>query len=166
LRKSGLRAAELVTVSESDTALLVRPEIAHRQMDAEIVTPLPGPGPITAFRRRRSLLLLNLEHQVQIEELPWVAAINAFRVDELLAHELSRQTLEQIVVLALTAFPQQILPNKLLQEIRALAEPSLPIVDEVAADIFMGDFSEKYLRAAQQAGMLLAGTWYHAVERR
>jgi hypothetical protein len=36
----------------------------------------------------------------------------------------------------------------------------LPIVDEVAADIFMGDFSEKYLRAAQQAGMLLAGTLY------
>jgi len=113
-----------------------------------------------AFRRRRSLLLLNLEHQVRIEELPWVAAINAFRVDELHAHELSRQTLEQIVVLALTAFPQQILPNKLLQETRALAEPGLPIVDEVAADIFMGDFSEKYLRAAQQAGTLLAETLY------
>ena len=28
-----------------------------------------------AFRRRRSLLLLNLEKQIQIEELPWVAAI-------------------------------------------------------------------------------------------
>src|SRR5262249_35710066 len=36
-----------------------------------------------AFRRRRSLLLLNLEKQVQIEELPWVAAIERFRSDNL-----------------------------------------------------------------------------------
>jgi hypothetical protein len=96
-----------------------------------------------AFRRRRSLLLLNLEHQVRLDELPWIAAINAFRADELRVHERSRQMLQQIVALALAAFPQQILPNKLLQEIRALAEPRLPIVDEVAADIFMGDFSDK-----------------------
>jgi predicted AAA+ superfamily ATPase len=46
-RYRGLRAAELVTVSESDMALLVRPDAARRQMDAEIVTPPPGPGPIT-----------------------------------------------------------------------------------------------------------------------
>src|SRR3712207_9429595 len=67
-----------------------------------------------------------------------------------------------------TLFPyttlfRSILPNKLLQEIRSLAEGaglSLPIVDEVAADIFMGTFTEKYLRAAQHAGALLAGTLY------
>jgi hypothetical protein len=67
------------------------------------------------------------------------------------------------VALAIRAFPQQILPNKLLQEVRTLAEGAglhLPIVNEVAADIFMGDFSEQYLRAAQQAGTLLAGTLY------
>jgi hypothetical protein len=116
-----------------------------------------------AFRRRRSLLLLHLQHQVRLEELPWVAAIDAFRTDDLSAREQARQTLEQVVTLAISAFPQQILPNKLLQEIRSLAEGAalrLPIVDEVAADIFMGDFSEKYLRAAQQAGSLLGGTLY------
>ena len=32
-----------------------------------------------AFRRRRSLLLLNLEHQVQFGELPWIAALQPFR---------------------------------------------------------------------------------------
>lgn len=32
-----------------------------------------------AFRRRRSLLLLNLQKQVRIEELPWVACIDRFR---------------------------------------------------------------------------------------
>lgn len=117
----------------------------------------------TAFRRRRSLLLLNLEHQVRLEELPWVAAINAFRADDRNAREQACQTLEQVVTVTLQAFPEQILPNKLLQEIRALAKSAgmhLPIVDELAADIFMGDFSEKYLRAAQQAGRLLAGTLY------
>jgi hypothetical protein len=34
----------------------------------------------------------------------------------------------------------------------------VPVVDELAADIFMGAFSEKFLVAAQQAGKLLQGT--------
>ncbi len=117
----------------------------------------------TAFRRRRSVLLLNLEHQVKLEELPWVAAIDAQRTDEESTRAHARQALAQIVTLALTAWPQQLVPNKLLVEIRALAEGAglrLPIVDELAADIFMGTFTEKYLRAAQQAGTLLAGTLY------
>lgn len=116
-----------------------------------------------AFRRRRSLLLLNLESQVKLDELPWVGVLQAYRSDDSGAREQARQTLEHLVRLAVTAFPQQILPNKLLQEIRALADAAdlrLSIVDEVAADIFMGDFSEKYLRAAQKAGELLEGTLY------
>ena len=118
-----------------------------------------------AFRRRRSLLLLNLESQVKLEELPWVKAVHSYRKDGVDAKEQARQTLEQVVVLRMqsTAFPQQILPNKLLQEIRALAYGAglrLPIVDEVAADIFMGTFSEKFLQAAQKAGELLGGTLY------
>src|SRR5206468_6022627 len=102
-----------------------------------------------AFRRRRSLLLLNLQSQVKLEELPWVRALDAHRRDDLGARDQARQVLEQVVRLAVTAFPQQILPNKLLQEVRVLADSAglhLPIVDEVAADIFMGDFSEQYLR--------------------
>ena len=116
-----------------------------------------------AFRRRRSLLLLNLQHQVQFAELPWVRAIDAHRQRRPGTQESARQTLEQVGVLAVTAFPQQILPNKLLQEIRALADAAglqLPLVDEVAADIFMGTFSEKFLRAAQVAAKLLEGTLY------
>jgi len=116
-----------------------------------------------AFARRRSLLLLNLESQVKRKELPWVRAIDPFRTDEGSAREKARRELERIAVLAMTAFPHQILPNKLLQEIRSLAEAaglSLPIVDEVAADIFMGEFSEKYLRAARKAAELLGGTLY------
>ncbi|HNB74175.1 MAG TPA: hypothetical protein PLS70_23860, partial [Acidobacteriota bacterium] len=116
-----------------------------------------------AFRRRRSLLLLNLEHQVKFEELPWVKVIDTHRDDTWHSQKQARHLLEQVVMLALTAFPYQILPNKLLQELRSLAGSAglqIPIVDEIAADIFMGDFSEKYLRAAQQAGELLQGTLY------
>ena len=117
----------------------------------------------SAFRRRRSLLLLNLEKQVQIEELPWVAAIQRFRSDDLAPKELARQTLEEVTVLAIASFPYAILPNKLLQELRALAksaELDLPLVDELAADIFMGEFSGKYLEAAKQAADVLKHTLY------
>jgi len=116
-----------------------------------------------AFRRRRSLLLLNMEKQVQIEELPWVTAIDRFRRQDLAARESAKQTLEEVSLLALVSFPHAILPNKLLQELRALAktaEMDLPIVDEVAADIFMGQFSGKFLQAAKQATALLDGTLY------
>jgi len=53
-RYRGLRSAMIVTVSESDGALLVKPEVAQRQTDAERkpapdpdpIAPPPGPGPI------------------------------------------------------------------------------------------------------------------------
>ena len=111
-----------------------------------------------AFRRRRSLLLLNLEKQVSMEELPWVAAINRFRTQSLSTKELSRQALEEVVALVITSFPQAILPNKLLQELRALAKGAdlqIPLVDEVAADIFMGRFSGKFVEAAHRASEVL-----------
>ncbi len=116
-----------------------------------------------AFRRRRSLLLLNLEHQVELAELPWVAATLPYRGEAADARGLARQALEQVIRQYLTAFPHMILPNKLLQEIRALCtqgQLNLPIVDELAADIFMGAFSAKFLRAAQLAADRLEGTLY------
>jgi hypothetical protein len=116
-----------------------------------------------AFRRRRSLLLLNLEKQVQIEELPWVAAIDRFRSTRLSDRELARQTLEELVSITLTSFPHAILPNKLLQELRALvkgASLDIPLVDELAADIFMGRFSGKFIEAAKVAAAQLDGSLY------
>lgn len=116
-----------------------------------------------AFRRRRSLLLLDLQSQVKIEELPWVAAIERFRTDALSDRDLARQTLEEIVVLALASFPHAILPNKLLQELRALAKGAyldLPLVEEVAVDIFQGRFSDKFILAAKRAAETIDGTLY------
>ncbi|HXH48874.1 MAG TPA: hypothetical protein VNM47_05970 [Terriglobia bacterium] len=122
-------------------------------------------GIYRAFRRRRSLLLLNLERQVQIEELPWVAAIERFRSDSLSGRELARQTLEEVVVLTLTSFPHAILPNKLLQELRVLLKGAgldIPLVDELAADIFIGEFSGKFVESACRAADLLKGSLYAA----
>lgn len=116
-----------------------------------------------AFRRRRSLLLLNLESQVQIEELPWVAKMEFFRRKSVTERHVAWQTLKEMAITTLRAFPHAIVPNKLLQEFRALskgAELNLPLVEELAADIFMGDFSPKFTEAAKQAVTLLNGSLY------
>jgi hypothetical protein len=116
-----------------------------------------------AFRRRRSLLLLDLNKQVQIAELPWVQAIDAFRTGDLSSAELARQTLEEIAVVALTAFPHALLPNTLVRELAALVRDAgldIPLVEELAADIFMGAFSDKFIEAAYLAAGLLSGSLY------
>jgi hypothetical protein len=118
-----------------------------------------------AFRRRRSLLLLDLQKQVQIHELPWVTAMERFRAKDLSTRELNRKALEEASVLVLAAFPHAILPNKLLQEMRALAagaELKIPLVDELATDIFMGRFSDKFIASAVCAAEQLEGTLYAA----
>jgi hypothetical protein len=116
-----------------------------------------------AFRRRRSLLLLNLEHQVRFEELPWIAAIEPARSNGADAQAAARQALKQVTVLALTGFPHAILPNPLIAEMAALAKQAgmqVPLVEEVAADIFMGTFTEKWRHAAAAASSSLHGTLY------
>jgi len=116
-----------------------------------------------AFRCRRSLLLLNLQSQVRLEELPWISKLEQFRTADLSTHELSKQALQEIVSVTITSFPYAILPNKLLQELRALvkgANLDLPLVDELATDIFMGTFSSKFLESARVAASILKGTLY------
>lgn len=116
-----------------------------------------------AFRRRRSLLLLNLESQVRIEDLPWVSAIDRFRSEDLPGRELAQQTLEEIALLTITSFPQAIVPSKLIGELQALAktaENEIPLVNELAADIFMGEFSLPFHQAAKIAAELLTGSLY------
>lgn len=116
-----------------------------------------------AFRRRRSLLLLNLEHQVGMHELPWVRSIGPLKVPSLATRQVAIDTVRDLVLLAFTSFPQTILPNPLLTEITALAkqaEVRVPVVEEVAADIFMGTFTPKWRRAAAIAAADLDGSLY------
>ena len=116
----------------------------------------------TAFRRRRSLLLLNLEHQVRFEELPWVAALSGFRAS---GHSpvAAQQALRRAALLAIDSFPERIVPNPLMREFGALATAGglpLALVEEVAADIFMGTFTTKWRAAARVASVSLQGSLY------
>ncbi|MEU8784405.1 hypothetical protein [Streptomyces sp. NPDC048637] len=115
-----------------------------------------------AFRNRRSLLLLHLERQVRVEELPWVRAVSGQRGDEA-AQEGAYTALRQLGELAVQGFPGTLLPNPLVRELGVLARQAdlgAPMVEELAADIFMGTFTPKFLTAARIAGELLRGTLY------
>src|SRR5262249_37443489 len=77
--------------------------------------------------------------------------------------ELARQTFEEVCILTIRSFPYAILPNKLLQELKALARGAqldIPLIDELAADIFMGRFSKSFIIAAKKAADVLEGTLY------
>ncbi|MFD7709306.1 hypothetical protein [Streptomyces sp. NPDC059786] len=118
-----------------------------------------------AFRGRRSLLLLNLERQVRVEELPWVRAVSGQRSAVLGKPdgEGALTVLRQLGELAVQAFPGTLLPNPLVREFGVLerqCDLGAPFVEELAADIFMGTFSPKFLTAARVAGELLDGSLY------
>ncbi|MBT2442479.1 hypothetical protein J7E93_20680 [Streptomyces sp. ISL-36] len=115
-----------------------------------------------ACRNRRSLLLLNLERQVRVEELPWVRAVTAFRADRD-GGQAALDALRELGEIAVRSFPGTILPNPLVRELAVLARQAdlgAPLVEELAADIFMGTFSPKFLTAARVAAELLSGTLY------
>jgi hypothetical protein len=107
-----------------------------------------------AFSRRRSLLLLNLQSQVRIGELPWAAAIRRYERGDATARLANRRALELVARAAIEGFPQTILPNKLLQSLRDLATAAgvdLVLVPELATDIFEGRFTRNFSEAAKAA---------------
>ncbi|WP_166220659.1 hypothetical protein [Pseudomonas atagonensis] len=153
-------------ISSADTVAKVLPamtaEICSAGYRDRTLQALTG-ATYRAFRRRRSLLLLNLQSQVKITELPWIAVLESEREASAISVNGARQALIEASALTLSAFPQAIVPNKLLQEFVSLAETAkldLPFVEEVAADIFMGAFSNKFTRAARHSARLIAGTLY------
>jgi len=128
----------------------------------------------TAFRRRRSLLLLNLESQVQWKELPWVPALEAACSSARRGagdNEQMRDLLGFVARLCLVRWPGSLVPNKMVSTINALAGqaelqtvcPSWPgLTEELAADIFMGRFQPRWELHARTAEELLRGTLYDA----
>ncbi|MFL6607870.1 MAG: hypothetical protein ACJ8HF_06500 [Pseudomonas sp.] len=161
--------AELIErglITSGDTVARVLPAMTADIRSAGFRDPALGnlyAATYRAFRQRRSLLLVDLQSQVRLDELPWVALMEGQRQRHSLDADIARKALIEASVLTLTAFPQAILPNKLLKELRALAETAgldLPFVDEVASDIFMGEFSNKFIDAARRAGKALTDTLY------
>ncbi|WP_233526237.1 transcriptional regulator [Actinomadura spongiicola] len=147
--------AQLVPQLVASTTALSYPDPALRGLMAAVYR---------AFRNRRSLLLLNLEHQVRMSELPWVKAVGKHRRRaDRAATQNARATLVQLGELTLRGFPGSIVPNPMVAEFDALArraELRVPFVEELAADIFMGTFTSKFLDAAQLAGDLLEDSLY------
>lgn len=161
--------AELVergVIGSGEVLARVLPQVTAQYVSAGIDDPAVAAlhaRAYAAFRRRRSLLLLNLEQQVRFEELPWIAALQPLRREDERTEEAAHAALRHVVLLALTRFPQAILPNPLVRELGALATQAglrLPLVQEVAADIFMGTFTTTWRRAALIASDTLAGTLY------
>lgn len=126
-----------------------------------------------AFNRRRSLLLLNLQSQVRMEELPWVKHLQAITpIDQGKRVKNAEKLIADMVTQVFTCFPQTILPNRFInsfgQLIKELPECSmgqLPLTEELATDIFQNRFSEKFLKAAKQAASLMQGTLYEKYYR-
>ncbi|MBP7862886.1 hypothetical protein KA183_14465 [bacterium] len=153
-----LRSSEALA---SQLSLLTSRLRASRSNDPELAQILQAT--YLAFRKRRSLLLLNLQSQVKFEELPWVKAVEPWIKGSDDSKEAALKSLNLVTRLVFRYFPQTILPNKLVKEMRALAKDvdlKIPLVDELAADIFMGEFTVNYLNAAKEAAHLLKGTLY------
>jgi hypothetical protein len=153
-------------IGSGEVLAAVLPQLTSRILAAGISDPeLAGlyEQAYEAFRKRRSLLLLNLEHQVQFDELPWIAAMAPYRATDRVVGAAARQTLDQVTLLAMAGFPHAIVPNKLVREMSTLAAQagiSVPLVEEVAADIFTGTFTDKWRQAAAVTSSVLAGTLY------
>ena len=134
--------SQVVTSSEA-MARLLPPLIASARAISIEDEQLRGLYAATyeAFRKRRSLLLLNLESQAKFAELPWIRAVQPWTGSDEESRTASRNVLREAGTLAMAAFPHTILPNKLVKELRAVANAAgtpLPFVEELAADIFMG----------------------------
>ncbi|CAN0604160.1 unnamed protein product, partial [Ectocarpus sp. 12 AP-2014] len=116
-----------------------------------------------AFGQRRSLLLLNLQSQVRIEELPWAAALLERREGSRNSQSIARETLSELVRMSLTHFPHVIFPNPLIQEMSNLGKAAnldIPFTSEIAADIFMGEFSSQFSKAANISLAYYSGKVY------
>ncbi|MEJ3658064.1 hypothetical protein WEH80_34380 [Actinomycetes bacterium KLBMP 9759] len=162
-------ADELVehgVLTSSELLAAVLPQLTSRLLSAAVPDPVVAAlheQLYTAFRRRRGLLLLDLAQQVQFEELPWVTALAPFVSARSDVATAAYRSLRQTTMLTLTSFPQALVPNPLVTEFRVLAAKAdlrLPLVEEVAADIFMGTFTDKWRQAAGIASTMLEGTLY------
>jgi hypothetical protein len=153
-------------VRSSEGIALLLPQLTAQIRASAIAVPELRPlyaAVYRAFRRRRSLLLINLASQVRLQELPWMDALTPWIGASDASRQSAHQALTQATQVAVTSFPYTLLPNRLVRELRALvtvAELQIPLVDELAADIFMGTFSSAFVRAAQVAAPALAGTLY------
>src|SRR6185503_4762566 len=153
-------------IASSEVLARVLPQMTGRVRAAALDAPAARrlyAAMYSAFRRRRGLLLLDYEHQVRFHELPWVAALEAMRRSDASSAARARGLIERATATVFRGFPHTIVPNKLVPELDALcsaADLKLPLVEELAADIFMGSFTRKFAEAARVTARVVANTIY------
>lgn len=106
-----------------------------------------------AFAGRRSLLLVNLASQVGLEELPWIEAIRAVDVHTQATVEAALRVCDRVVGLSLSHFPEQPLANPFVRQLQLLRKQAgqSRLVQELAADIFQGHYSDHFVRMAKES---------------
>ncbi|GLD99981.1 hypothetical protein PINS_up008709 [Pythium insidiosum] len=167
----GLTLAELVdsrVVTSPDmlaTALLSRTaSVLGSQIEGDDAATYLNQQLHSAFFRRRSLLLFNFESQVRFSELPWSRAFDAAVRDAGLLRADKTKPFAQFAVLhTFRRFGELPVRNVLLRSLRTLFEDAgidCVLVEELAADIFMGGFTPKFADAHRVACELLRGSCY------
>ena len=105
----------------------------------------------STFSARRSKLLLNLETQVKMSEIPWFTVFEeVFRVKVIDTDEISKS----VFLDYLSNFPGTQMPNNFVDVMsRQLGRNGL--VKEIAADIFMGQFVKTFGAQAKERESVL-----------
>lgn len=153
--------AGLVSSSES-MAKLVPQLVACCIINNDPTTRLMEYAILMAFSKRRSLLLKNLAHQATVEDLPWMKHLLSARENKN-EESTALETLKYVLQMTFKNFPHTILPNKLVQSLQQLVKRAgtyFPLVNELASDIFEGQFSSKFIDAANFAAINMKNTLY------
>lgn len=125
---------------------------------------------VRAFRLRRSLLLLNYEHQVKLKELPWMNRLEEVRREECAGeYRENNELFCDLVRTCMSRWPNVPIPNKLISALNHMAQDFavrteggtwVGLTPELAADIFMGGFTLKWNRHACIARDMLSSSLY------
>ncbi|PXF40403.1 hypothetical protein BWQ96_09895 [Gracilariopsis chorda] len=125
---------------------------------------------LSAFRHRRSLLLLNYESQVGFHELPWTHRLAEVRLESSgPSHREVSKLLCKLIRTCISRWPHVIIPNKILSALDHVAKNSsdesdrkrwIGLTPELAADIFMNGFVPKWCRHTLVAKDKLNGSLY------
>ncbi|KAL0215935.1 hypothetical protein P9112_008119 [Eukaryota sp. TZLM1-RC] len=118
-----------------------------------------------AFERRRSLLLLNLEGQVRIEEVPHFQKLldHLDMAEVLIQRQMQEFDACKLVLRAyLERFPFTQLPNKFISALKqfSINNSQLCLIPELAVDIFENGFSPNFLRAVHVTVPRIRNTLY------
>lgn len=103
-----------------------------------------------AFMTRRSIMLLDMDGQVRASEVPWIGVLQrVLKIDE--QSRASREKgLAWLLGMSIDAFPHCMVPNETLRLVRE-CNPEIPVLEELAVDIFTGHLVPKFGRTCELA---------------